>query len=332
MAHYAFINNDNSTQILRGELQTLYDLKSALELAVGENEPTAEQTAEIEQTQQAIDAKQQEIDNALCVVTKVITGVPETFMQAASDETLEQEIKDLEDSRTGKTLEEVVAIQAQIQAKIEELHALPPVEVDNTEYWEGYYGKGQLCKRTSYNTVGGVHQNGGTPFRKNYAGVGYIYDPVRDAFYAPQPFESWTLNEDTCLWECPVEKPEGEYWWKEDTGEWVDYEYYSEPLYSNSPFASWTWNTSTGVYDPPVAKPEDKNFWHEGEQQWTTTSVLSEKPYPSWVLTDSVQQEYTDEEGNLKQFIVTDWAAPVEKPNDGNSYLWDEDTQSWIAE
>lgn len=338
MAHYAFLNNDNSTQILRGELNTLYDLKSALELAIGENEPTAEQTAEIEQTQQAIDAKQQEIDNALCVVTNVITGVPETYMVAASDETLQQEILDLEVSRVNPEthealpIEEVAAIDAQIQAKVEELHALPPVEVDNTEYWEGYYGKGKLCKRTSYNTVGGVHQNGGTPFRKNYAGVGYIYDPVRDAFYAPQPFASWTLNEDTCLWECPVAKPEGDYWWKEDTAEWVDYEYYSEPIYSNAPFASWTWNTSTGVYDPPVAKPDNKNYWHEGEQEWTTTSVLSEKPYASWMLADSVEQEYTDEEGNLKQIIVTDWAAPVEKPNDGNSYLWDEDTQSWIAE
>jgi len=272
MAHYAFLNNDATTETLRGELNTLYDLKSALELAVGENEPTAEQTAEIEQTQQAIDAKQQEIDNALCVVTGVITGVPETYMVAASDETLEQEIKDLEDSRTGKTLEEVVAIDAQISAKLEELHALPPVEVDNTEYWEGYYGKGNLCKRTSYNTVGGVHQNGGTPFRKNYAGVGYIYDPVRDAFYAPQPFASWTLNEDTCLWECPVEKPVGDYWWKEDTTEWVDYKYYSQPLYETSPSPSANWNTNIGQWEYPKPVPDIENSylwrWDEETQDW----------------------------------------------------------------
>jgi len=272
MAHYAFLNNDATTETLRGELNTLYDLKSALELAVGENEPTAEQTAEIEQTQQAIDAKQQEIDNSLCVVTGVITGVPETYMVAASDETLEQEIKDLEDSRTGKTLEEVVAIDAQISAKLEELHALPPVEVDNTEYWEGYYGKGNLCKRTSYNTVGGVHQNGGTPFRKNYAGVGYIYDPVRDAFYAPQPFASWTLNEDTCLWECPVEKPVGDYWWKEDTTEWVDYKYYSQPLYETSPSPSANWNTNIGQWEYPKPVPDIENSylwrWDEETQDW----------------------------------------------------------------
>jgi len=232
MAHYAFLNNDHTTETLREELSVLYTEMGTLSSV---EEPTEEDTAAIEAKQAEIDAKQQEIDNQLCVVTKVITGVLETYEVSASDETLEQEIKDLEESRAGKELEEVVAIEAEIQTKLEELHALPPEIVDNTIYWEGYYGKGQLCKRTSYNTVGGVHQNGGTPFRKNYAGVGYTYDPVRDAFYAPQPFESWTLNEDTCLWECPVEKPEGDYWWKEDTTEWVDYEYYSQPYNQDPP-------------------------------------------------------------------------------------------------
>ena len=223
MAHYAFLNNDATTGTLREELAVLYTEMSNL---TSIEETTEEDTAAIEAKQAEIDAKQQEIDNALCVVTKVITGVLETSEKSARDETIEQEIKDLEDSRTAdKTQEEITAIEAEIQVKIEELHALPPEVIDNTEYWEGYYGKGQLCKRTSYNTIGGVHQLGGTPFRKNYAGVGYTYDPVRDAFYSPQPFESWTLNEESCLWECPVEKPEGEYWWKEDTTEWVDYLY-----------------------------------------------------------------------------------------------------------
>ena len=326
MAHYAFLNNDATTGTLREELSLLWGEMGTL---TSIEEPTEEDTAAIEAKQTEIDAKQQEIDNALCVVTGVITGVPETYEVAASDETLEQEIRDLEDSRTGKELEEVVAIDAQVQAKLEELHALPPEVVDNTVYWEGYYGKGGLCKRTSYNTVGGVHQSGGTPFRKNYAGVGYIYDPVRDAFYAPQPFASWTLNEDTCLWDCPVARPEGQdWWWKEDTGEWVDYEYYSQPLYSSTPFASWTWNTSTGVYDPPVAKPDDKNFWHEGEQEWTTYEVFVNKPFDSWVLKDIVVG--VDDDNN--DVLITGWAAPVEMPNDGNSYLWDEDTQSWITE
>ena len=184
----------------------------------------------------------------------------ETYEKSARDETIEQEIRDLEDSRTAdKTKEEITAIEAEIQVKLEELHALPPEVIDNTVYWEGYYGKGGLCRRTSYNTIGGVHQNGGTPFRKNYAGVGYTYDPVRDAFYAPQPFESWTLNEDTCLWECPVEKPEGEYWWKEDTGEWVDYIYLSQPYNSEAPYPSWSWSTETG-WTAPVEKVEGKRL------------------------------------------------------------------------
>jgi len=225
MAHYAFLNNDATTGTLREEL---YVLQNDMANLTSIEEPTEEDTAAIEAKQVEIDAKQKEIDNQLCVVTGVITGVLETYEKSARDETLEQEIRDLEDSRvdqeTGQSLpiEEVVAIDAQIQAKLEELHALPPEIVDNTIYWEGYYGKGGLCKRTSYNTVGGVHQNGGTPFRKNYAGIGYTYDPVRDAFYAPQPFESWTLNEDSCLWEAPVVYPDdgNSYIWNEEIINW----------------------------------------------------------------------------------------------------------------
>jgi hypothetical protein len=226
MAHYAFLNNDHTTETLREELSLLWSEMGSL---TSIEDPTQDDTAAIETKQAEIDAKQQEIDNALCVVTGVITGVLETYEKSASDETIEQEIKDLEDSRvdqeTGQALpkEEVAAIEAEIKTKLEELHALPPVEVDNTIYWEGYYGKGGLCKRTSYNTVGGVHQNGGTPFRKNYAGLGYSYDPVRDAFYAPKPYESWILNEDTCIWEAPVAYPEDEnlYLWDEESLKWI---------------------------------------------------------------------------------------------------------------
>jgi hypothetical protein len=77
--------------------------------------------------------------------------------------------------------------------------------------------------QTSYNTRGGQHLNGGTPLRKNYAGVGYTYDSKKDAFIPPQPFASWTLNDDTCLWEAPVAYPDdGErYTWDEDTTSWV---------------------------------------------------------------------------------------------------------------
>ena len=300
MAHYAFLNNDATTGTLREELDVLYRDMGAL---TSEEE---KDTAAIEAKQAEIDSKQQEIDNALCVVTRVITGVPETYEVAASDETLEQEIKDLEDSRvdqeTGQSLplEEVAAIEAEIKTKLEELHALPTMIVDNTEYWEGYYGNGQLCKRTSYNTIGGVHQNGGTPFRKNYAGVGYTYDPVRDAFYAPQPYGSWTLNEDTCLWECPVEKPEGEHWWIEESQEWIE----------------------------PIEQPEGKTFFHTGEKMWITTPLDSIKPYPSWVIEDVDMSPRVFTHTGLS--VYSTWVAPVEKPNDGMSYLWDEETLNWI--
>ena len=79
--------------------------------------------------------------------------------------------------------------------------------------------------QTSYNTRGGVHELGGTPLRKNYAGIGYIYDKERDAFYPPQPFPSWTLNEDTCLWEAPVAHPEGKARkWNEENQSWDEIE------------------------------------------------------------------------------------------------------------
>lgn len=80
--------------------------------------------------------------------------------------------------------------------------------------------------QTSYNTYGGVHANGGTPLRKNYAGIGYTYDAQRDAFIPPKPFASWTLNEDTCLWDSPVPRPDDgkRYIWDEPTTNWVEVE------------------------------------------------------------------------------------------------------------
>jgi hypothetical protein len=89
---------------------------------------------------------------------------------------------------------------------------------------------GWIYKRTSYNTRGGVHASGGTPFRKNYAGIGYTYDAGRDAFIPPKPYNSWVLNETTCLWDAPVAMPAdagtGEppkrYSWDEATTSWVE--------------------------------------------------------------------------------------------------------------
>ena len=79
-----------------------------------------------------------------------------------------------------------------------------------------------IWKQTSYNTVGGVHNNGGIPFRKNYAGIGYSYDETRDAFIPLKPFNSWILSEDTCLWNAPVDYPQDDnrYIWNESTLTW----------------------------------------------------------------------------------------------------------------
>ena len=76
--------------------------------------------------------------------------------------------------------------------------------------------------QTSYNTFGGEHLSGGTAFRKNYAGVGYTYDKIRDAFIPPKPYNSWILNEDTCLWDAPIEYPTdgNNYNWNEETQQW----------------------------------------------------------------------------------------------------------------
>ena len=92
--------------------------------------------------------------------------------------------------------------------------------------WEQWYGdfRGQTCKRTSYNTYGGVHLNSGIPLRKNYAGIGYTYDETLDAFIPPKPFASWLLNETTCLWEAPTPMPTDDkrYSWDEETTSWVE--------------------------------------------------------------------------------------------------------------
>ena len=79
-----------------------------------------------------------------------------------------------------------------------------------------------VWKQTSYNTRQGVHILGGTPFRKNYAAIGYKYDSTKDAFIAPQPFTSWTLNEETCVWESPVAYPADgkDYVWNETEQQW----------------------------------------------------------------------------------------------------------------
>ena len=97
--------------------------------------------------------------------------------------------------------------------------------------WETYYApEGFTVRQTSYNTQGGVHYTDGEPsedqsqaFRFNYAGIGFTYDADRDAFIPPQPFPSWVLDEDTCLWVAPIAYPaEGVHVWDEQAGDWVE--------------------------------------------------------------------------------------------------------------
>lgn len=94
-------------------------------------------------------------------------------------------------------------------------------------------------KQCSYNTYSGVHVLGGTPFRKNYPDVSFTYDPTRDAFIPPRPYDSWILNEDTCVWDPPIPRPHHEnpdvakmyrYIWDEESNAWIEY-YWNAELY-----------------------------------------------------------------------------------------------------
>ena len=95
-------------------------------------------------------------------------------------------------------------------------------EQAGVDFLNNLYNTRDVWKQTSYNTRLGLHKLGGTPFRKNYAGIGYKYDTSRNAFIPPKPYNSWTLNETTCLWEAPVAYPEDgqRYLWNETTKQW----------------------------------------------------------------------------------------------------------------
>lgn len=90
----------------------------------------------------------------------------------------------------------------------------------------GLFGTPSAFYQTSYNTRGGVHLLGGTPLRKNFAGIGYTLDLNRDAFIPPKDYASWVLNEDSCLWQAPTPMPDdGKFYrWDEDTLAWVEIE------------------------------------------------------------------------------------------------------------
>jgi hypothetical protein len=90
------------------------------------------------------------------------------------------------------------------------------------DFLNNTYKTNDVWRQTSYNTIGGEHLLGGTPFRKNYATIGGKYDEIKDAFIAPRPYNSWILNEETCQWEAPVAYPEDgqRYLWNETTRQW----------------------------------------------------------------------------------------------------------------
>ena len=117
-------------------------------------------------------------------------------------------------------------------AKIENGTVTQVIVVEQDVLDTGLFGDPNLLVQTSYNTFGGVHVLGGTPLRKNYAGLGYTYDNSRDAFIPPTPFASWILNEDTCLWEAPTPMPtdDKQYSWDEETLSWVEIELPPTPI------------------------------------------------------------------------------------------------------
>ena len=97
-------------------------------------------------------------------------------------------------------------------------------DTDGQNFLNNLFKTTHTWKKTSYNTYGNTHRLGGTPYRKNFASVGFTYDSSRDAFIEPKPYNSWTLDETTCLWEPPVAYPtDGKsYEWDEDNRQWVE--------------------------------------------------------------------------------------------------------------
>ena len=109
-------------------------------------------------------------------------------------------------------------------AKVENGIVTQVIVVEQEVLNTGLFGEPSLWVQTSYNTLGGKHAFGATPLRKNYAGVGFTYDSERDAFIPPSPFNSWLLNEDSCLWEAPTPMPTDNellYSWDEETLSWI---------------------------------------------------------------------------------------------------------------
>jgi hypothetical protein len=108
-------------------------------------------------------------------------------------------------------------------AKIDENNRVTQVIVAEEDVINtGLFGDPVLWIQTSYNTYGGMHVQGGTPLRKNFAGIGYSYNPTNDCFVPPQPYASWILDTNSCLWQAPVTMPDDGkmYHWNEATQAW----------------------------------------------------------------------------------------------------------------
>jgi hypothetical protein len=110
-------------------------------------------------------------------------------------------------------------------AKVENGIVTQVIVIDQETLNTGHWGDPTSWVQTSYNTQGGKHTQGGTPLRKNYAGVGYTYDLQRDAFIPPKPFASWQLDEETCQWSAPTPQPTDNkiYQWDEPTLAWKEF-------------------------------------------------------------------------------------------------------------
>ena len=130
----------------------------------------------------------------------------------------------------------------------------------------GLFGTGWI--QTSYNTHGGQHPEN-RPLRKNYASVGYIYDSQRDAFIPPKPYDSWLMDEQTCLWNSPRPMPTDgkKYLWNEPTTSWFEPEEIPSPTQN---YPSWIAHVTSEWFSPPVAYPTDgKNYkWDEPTTSW----------------------------------------------------------------
>jgi hypothetical protein len=117
----------------------------------------------------------------------------------------------------------VITVESVVNEVLKDLNGIEQESI-GIEFLKNLYNEpNAIWKQTSYNTHGGVHSSGGTPFRKNHAGIGYIYDAQRDAFIPPKTYNSWLLNEQTCNWEAPISYPTDgkKYSWNEENKSWT---------------------------------------------------------------------------------------------------------------